>query len=48
MYKVFCFLILFGFPVFASGLIITVDGKAQGEIKIDLLKTLHHCTFLKF
>jgi peptidylprolyl isomerase len=38
MYKVFCFLILFGFPVFASGLIITVDGKAQGEIKIDLFE----------
>ena len=38
MYKVFCFLILFGCPVFASGLIITVDGKAQGEIEIDLFE----------
>ena len=38
MYKVFCFLILFGCPVFASGLIITVDGKAQGKIEIDLFE----------
>jgi peptidylprolyl isomerase len=40
MYKALCFLILLGSPIFASGLTITVDGNAKGEIKIDLFEDI--------
>ena len=38
MYKALCFLILFGSPLFAASLTISVDGEAKGEIKIDLFE----------
>ena len=40
MYKILCFLILFGSPIFASSLTISVDGEAKGEIKIDLFEEI--------
>jgi peptidylprolyl isomerase len=40
MYKALCFLVLLGSPIFASGLTITVDGNAKGEIKIDLFEDI--------
>ena len=40
MYKVLCFLILFGSPAFASSLKITIDGTAQGQIEIDLFEEI--------
>ena len=50
MCKVLCFLILFGSPLFASSLKITIDGTAQGQIKIDLFEDvapLHVAQILK-
>ena len=50
MYKVLCFLILFGSPLFASSLKITIDGTAQGQIEIDLFEDvapLHVAQILK-
>ena len=50
MYKTLCLLILFGSPIFASELTITVDGNAKGEIKIDLFEDiapLHVAQILK-
>ena len=38
MYKALCFLILFGSPIFASSLKITIDGIAKGQIVIDLFE----------
>ena len=38
MYKVLCFLILLGSPIFASSLKITIEGTAQGQIEIDLFE----------
>ena len=50
MYKVLCFLILFGSPIFASSLKITIEGTAQGQIEIDLFEDvapLHVAQILK-
>ena len=50
MYKVLCFFILFGSPVFASSLKITIAGTAQGQIEIDLFEDvapLHVAQILK-
>ena len=50
MYKALCFLILFGSPLFAASLTISVDGEAKGEIKIDLFEEvapLHVTQILK-
>jgi len=50
MYKVLCFLILLGSPIFASSLKITIEGTAQGQIEIDLFEDvapLHVAQILK-
>ena len=50
MYKVLCFLLLFGSPIFASSLKITIEGTAQGQIEIDLFEDvapLHVAQILK-
>ena len=41
MYKVLCFLILFGSPVFASSLKINIAGTAQGQIEIEVAVLIH-------
>ena len=50
MFKLFFFLILLASPNFASGLKISVEGNAQGEIEIDLFEDvapLHVAQILK-